>query len=402
MVKYDFDRPVERVGTGAVKWDMRREVFGREDVIPLWVADMDFEVAAPITEALRRRADHPVYGYARPAASLVRAVVDRLYRRFGWKVEPDWLVFTPGVIPAIAAALRAYTHPGDAVLMSDPVYHPFWSVVPDAGCRVTASPLKFDGARYEMDFADMTRSFAPESGFHAPPRPCAMILCNPHNPVGREWGREELIQAGRIAIDGGAVVISDEIHCELLMDRSSAHVPFASISEEFAQNSLVCMSATKTFNLAGLAASVIIIPNAHLRAEFQRARGGIMPQPDVMAMAALEAAFSRGDEWLEQLLDYLRGNLDFMAGFLLERIPRLKLVRPEGTYLAWLDCRELGLPGRELRRFFIEEAGVGLDDGPAFGVGGAGFQRLNFACTRATLTEALERIERVVNRLPHP
>jgi cystathionine beta-lyase len=360
---------------------------------------MDFEVAEPITEALRRRADHAVYGYGWPSEALIRAVIDRLERRFGWRVEPDWLVFTPGVIPAITAALRAYTHPGDTVLMADPVYHPFWAVVPDAGCRVTASPLKFDGARYEMDFDDMARRFQPGRGFHAPPQPKAMILCNPHNPVGREWSREELIRAGRIAIDNGAVVISDEIHCELLMEESAVHVPFAAISDEFAASSLVCLSATKTFNLAGLAASVIVIPNARLRADFQRARAGIMPQPDVMAMAALEAAFRDGDEWLAQLLDYLRGNLDFMDGFIRDRIPRLKLVRPEGTYLAWLDCRALGLPGRELRRFFIEEARVGLDDGSTFGPGGAGFQRLNFACTRATLTEALERIARAVNRL---
>ncbi|MGI2336388.1 MAG: MalY/PatB family protein [Dehalogenimonas sp.] len=399
MVRYDFDQPILRVGTDSTKWDLRKEVFGRSDVIPMWVADMDFAVAEPITEALRRRTEHPVYGYSHTSSSLIKAVIKRLDDKYGWKVKPEWLVFTPGVIPAIAAAVRAYAHPGDAVVMADPIYHPFWSVVPDAGCRIAASPLKLSKSRYEMDFDDLRQRFkAGDNPFRPAPPARAMILCNPHNPVGREWTRAELIEAGRIAIDSGAVVISDEIHCELLFD-GVTHTPFAAISEEFAQNSLVCMSATKTFNLAGLAASVIVIPNTRLRTEFQRARGGIMPQPDVMALTALEAAFSHGDEWLTQLSVYLQANLDYLTDYVEKRIPRIKVIRPEGTYLVWLDCRALGLDKNQLRAFFIEQAGVGLDDGNAFGVGGLGFQRLNIACTRATLTEALERIERAVNQL---
>jgi cystathionine beta-lyase len=396
-VKYDFDRPIDRNGTGSVKWDMRREIFGSEDVLPLWVADMDFPVAEPITAALRKRTEHPIYGYTRPSASLIKTIIERLEDKYDWRVEPEWLVFTPGVIPALAAALRAFTHPGDSVVINDPVYHPFWSLIPDAGCRIAASPLKFANGKYEMDLDDLKRRFTPaESPFLAAPQPKMMILCSPHNPVGRVWTPEELNAAGKIAIGGGAVVVSDEVHCELLFD-GIKHTPFASISEEFAQNSVVCMSASKTFNLAGLAASVIIIPNPRLRASFQSARSGIMPQPDVMALAALEAAFRDGDEWLEQLLAYLQGNLDFLTDFFMRRIPRIKVVRPQGTYLVWLDCRGLGLDSKRLRNFFIKQARVGLDDGGAFGPGGEGFQRMNIACPRVTLEEALKRIEVALN-----
>jgi cystathionine beta-lyase len=222
-----------------------------------------------------------------------------------------------------------------------------------------------------------------------------MILCSPHNPVGRVWTAEELTAAGQIAIDAGAVVISDEVHCELLFD-GARHTPFASISEEFAQNSIVCMSASKSFNLAGLAASVIIIPNPRLRAAFQSARSGILPQPDVLALTALEAAFRDGDEWLQQLHAYLQGNLDFLVDFFECRIPQIKVIRPQGTYLVWLDCRSLELEKKRLRAFFCGEARVGLDEGHRFGAEGEGFMRMNIACPRATLEEALSRLERAV------
>ncbi len=395
-MKYDFDTPIDRIGTGSVKWDLRREVFGTEDVLPMWVADMDFAVAEPITTALRQRTEHPIYGYTMPSASLIETIVERLKRKYNWEVKPEWLVFTPGVIPALAAALRAFTHPGDEVIINDPVYHPFWQLIPDAGCRVSASLLKFIDGKYQMDLSDLKRRFTTaETPFLAAPQTKMMILCHPHNPVGRVQTREEMIEIGKIAIEAGAVVVSDEVHCELLFD-GVKHTPFASISEEFAQNSVVCMSASKTFNLAGLAASVIIIPNPRLRASFQSARSGIMPQPDVMALAALEAAFRDGDEWLEQLLAYLQGNLDFLTDFFQKRIPQIKVIRPQGTYLAWLDCRGLGLDRKQLHDFFIRKARVGLEEGWRFGAAGEGFMRMNIACSRVTLEEALNRIEAAV------
>ena len=394
-MKYDFDTPIERAGTGCVKWDLRKQLFGREDVLPLWVADMDFAVAEPITAALRKRTDHPVYGYTFPSPSLIEAVVDRLQRKYNWRVEKEWLVFTPGVIPALSAALRAFTHPGDSVVINDPVYHPFWHLIPDAGCRVEASPLKFNGNKYEMDFDDLKRRFNPSEGsFLATPQPKMMILCSPHNPIGRVWTQDELRKVGEIAIAAGAVVVSDEVHSELLFDKA-CHTPFASLSSEFAQNSITCVSASKTFNLAGLAASVIIIPNPRLRAAFQSARSGIMPQPDVMALTALEAAFRHSDEWLDQLRPYLQDNLDFLTYFFQSKIPKIKVIRPQGTYLVWLDCRSLGLDKKQLREFFCG-AGVGLDDGWRFGPGGEGFMRMNIACPRATLEEALKKIEAAI------
>ena len=398
-MKYDFGSVIDRTGTGCVKWDMRKEVFGREDVLPMWVADMDFAVADPITAALRKRTEHPVYGYSWPSPCLTQTIVERLERKYDWKIEPEWIVFTPGVIPALAAALKAFTHPGDSVVINDPVYHPFWSLIPNAGCRISASPLKYIDGQYQMDLADLKRRFAPAgAGFMAEPQPKAMILCSPHNPVGRVWMADELKAVGKIAIDAGAVVVSDEVHCELLFD-GTKHTPFAAISEEFAQNSVVCMSASKTFNLAGLAASVIIIPNPRLRAAYQSARSGILPYPDVMGMTALEAAFRDGDEWLEQLLAYLQGNLDFMVDFFQKRIPQIKVIRPQGTYLVWLDCRGLALDRKQLRTFFCGEVRVGLDEGHRFGAGGEGFMRMNIACPQATLEEALRRVEAAANLL---
>jgi cystathionine beta-lyase len=392
-MKYDFDTPVNRIGTDCAKWDNRKLVFGTEDVIPMWVADMDFAVAEPITAALRKRIEHPVYGYSWPSPSLVTAVVDRMNRNYNWKIEPDWIVFTPGVIPALTVALRAFTHPGDSVVINDPVYHPFWSLIPNAGCRVSASPLNFVGDQFRMDLADLKKRFAPAgAGFMAEPQPKALILCNPHNPVGRVWTADELKAIGKITIDAGAIVISDEVHCELLFD-GVKHTPFSSISEEFAKNSIVCMSASKTFNLAGLAASVIIIPNPRLRAAFQSTRSGLLPQPDILAMTALEAAFRDGDEWLNQLRTYLQGNLDFLTDFFKKHIPKIKVIRPQGTYLVWLDCRGLELDSKGLRDFFVHKARVGLDEGCRFGPGGEGFMRMNVACPRVTLEEALKRIE---------
>ena len=397
-MKYDFDRVIDRTGTNCAKWDARKVVFGTENVIPMWVADMDFPVAEPITAAIRKRAEHPVYGYTSPSQCLIEAVVDRLKRMFNWQIEPQWLVFTPGVIPAIAATLKAFTHPGDSVVINDPVYHPFWSLVQGAGCRVEASPLKFESGKYSMDFKDLKTRFAPpHPGFMAAPQPKAMILCNPHNPVGRVYSPEELRKAGEIVIGAGAVVISDEVHCELLFD-GNKHTPFATLSEEFAQNSITCMSASKTFNLAGLAASVIVIPNPKLRADFQTARSGIMPQPDTMALTAIEAAFRYGDEWLEQLLPYLQGNLDFLTDFFEKRIPKIKVVRPQGTYLVWLDCLGLGLDTKQLREFFVRKARLGLDEGCRFGPAGEGFMRMNIACPRSTLEEALEMVEAAVGK----
>jgi cystathionine beta-lyase len=398
-MKYDFDRVCDRRNTNCVKWDAVSSVFGREDVLPMWVADMDFPVAQPIVEALNKRVEHDFYGYTQPGSSVIEAVVDRMQRKFNWKIQPEWVVFTPGVVPALHTAVRAFTHPGDEVILQEPVYYPFFPAVTSSGCQIVNNELKLIDGRYEMDYEDLEGKFNLRTGMRSSPsRVKAIILCNPHNPVGRLWNREELTRMGEIVIRHGAIVISDEIHCEILF-KGYEHTPFASISEEFEQNCVVCMAPSKTFNLAGLGASSIIIPNKKLRDDFVNAKAGILPGPNLFGLTALEAAYRLGDEWLEQLLDYLQSNLDYTIEYFERRIPKIKVIKPQGTYLIWLDCRELGMDAMALRSFMREKARVGFDDGFLFGAGGAGFQRMNIACPRAILKEALMRIEATVNSL---
>jgi cystathionine beta-lyase len=397
-MKYNFDRIYDRENTDSAKWNNLREMFGSDDVIPMWVADMDFPAAQPIIDALKNRAEHPFYGYTHPDDSVVQSVVDRMQRKFDWKIEPEWVVFTPGVIPALNVAVRALTHPGDGIVIQEPVYYPFFSVVNSSGCHIVNSGLKLENDRYLMDYSDLENKFVSGTGMRGANRNRAIIICNPHNPVGRLWDRDELTRMGEIVIRNGRVVISDEIHCEILF-RGYRHTPFASISDKFAQNSITCMAPSKTFSLAGIEISTIIIPNKELRDVFNSARTGILPGPNLFGYAALEAAYRYGDEWLEQVLDYLQGNLDFMNEYITEKIPEIKVIQPQGTYLIWLDCRELGLDNTELRKFMREKAKIGLNDGYMFGDSGSGFQRINIACPRSILEEALSRIEKAVSSL---
>ncbi len=397
-MKYDFDTVFDRSHTDSAKWGAIKAIFGREDVIPMWVADMDFPTAAPITAALKKRAGHPFYGYAMPGPGLTEAVVDRMKRKFDWQIEPEWVVFTPGIIPALNAAVRALTHPGDEIILQEPVYYPFFGVVKGSGCQIVHNRLRLARGRYTMDYADLEAKFQPEDRLADHTRVKAIILCNPHNPIGRVWRREELTRLGEIVIGNGAIVISDEIHGELLY-KGYRHIPFATISEKFAQNSIICMAPSKTFNLPGLEASSIIIPNKKIRDNFNDALAGIVPGVNIFGLTAMEAAYRYGDEWLEQLLNYLQGNLEITLTWFKKRIPRIKVIAPQGTYLLWLDCRSLGLDDRGLQKFMREQARVGFDDGFIFGEGGSGFQRMNIACPRSILREALERIGKAVKIL---
>ncbi|MFC1991749.1 MalY/PatB family protein [Chloroflexota bacterium] len=397
-MKYDFDQICSREGTNCSKWDNREKVFGSDDVIPMWVADMDFPAARPIVEALQERVAHEFYGYTEPGNGLIEAVVERMEKKFDWRINPDWVVFTPGVIPAINIAIRSLTHPGDEIILQEPAYYPFFNAVRQNGCQIITNELKFSDGRYEMDFDDLERKFYHRTGMRdIQSRAKAILLCNPHNPIGRLWNREELTQLGKIVIGNGATVISDEVHCEILL-KGSKHTPFAAISEEFEQNCIVCMAPSKTFNLAGLEASSIIIPNKKLRTNFNEARVGVST-PNLFGFVGMEAAYRYGDEWLEQVLDYLDGNVEFTIKYFGEKIPQIKVIRPQGTYLLWLDCRALGMDDMTLRGFMREKVRVGLDDGFLFGAGGSGFQRMNIACPRGILQEALQRIETAVSSL---
>ena len=398
-MKYDFDRVVDRKGTASMKWDTVSSLFGEEDILPMWVADMDFPSAKPVTDAIIERAGHQVFGYTLPEKSVIGAIVDRVQQKYGWDISPEWIVFTPGVIPSIHAAVRAFTHPGDDIIIQGPVYYPFWSALHDCGCQVANNQLKLLDRHYEIDYNDLKSKFAPKDGMSpTASRARMMILCSPHNPVGRVWTRDELVQMGEIVIERGALMLSDEIHCELLF-KGAKHTPFSSISREFEQHSMVCMAPSKTFNLAGLNASIIIIPNEGLRLRFNAARHGIVTRVNLFGLTAMEAAYRYGDEWLGQLLEYLQGNLDYLRAYFQQKISKIEVIKPEGTYLVWLDCRKLGLCDAELRSFMRKKARVGLDDGYLFGPAGAGFQRINIACPRSTLAEALERIENAVNSL---
>lgn len=391
-MRYDFDKVVERRNTNSTKWDSVAALFGSEDVLPLWVADMDFRIPQPIIDAISERIKHPVFGYTRVSSSTIDAVLERLETKYGWKVSPEAVIVTPGVVPAVNAAVKAYAGEGGAVVVQSPAYPPFWATGPNNKVRTVTNLLRLEGGRYEMDFDALERAFA-ESGAKA------MILCSPHNPVGRVWTREELVKLGEIALKAGAVVISDEIHCELIY-KGFKHVPFASISPEFAANSVTCFSPSKTFNIPGMHCSVAIIPDEELRKRFNEARSGIQGSPDFLAVIAMEAAFRYGDEWLEQVMDYIEGNLEFLLKYMEERIPAIKPIRPEGTYLVWLDCRGLGIDDpKELQRFFGEKAKVGMNAGYTFGPGGEGFMRMNIACARSILEEALKRIEEAVKLL---
>ncbi len=400
MEAYNFDRVISRKNTNCAKWDAAEFLFGEKDVIPMWVADMDLPIARPITEALRKRTEHEVYGYSLPVAfSTIEAVIKRMQRKYDWQIKPEWIVTTPGIVPALYTAVRAYTIPGDAVILQDPVYYPFWGAIENNGCHVADNPLKLTDGYYEIDFDDLAARFEPTVRMlPSPSRVRLMILCSPHNPVGRVWSREELIRMGEIVIGNGAIVVADEIHCELLF-KGQRHFPFASLSKDFEQNSVTCIAASKTFNLAGLEASILIIPNAELRQKFEQTRKGFLPDGNIFGMVALEAAFNHGDEWLEQLLDYLQQNLEFLTAYFERHIPQIKVIKPEGTYLVWLDCRQLGMQPQELAEFMSRQARVGLDHGVAFGPNGKGFERINIACPRSVLEKALKRIERAVKAL---
>jgi len=398
-LKYDFDQLCDRDKTDCLKWDMMESIFGSGDLLPLWVADMDLPVAKPIIDALKKRVEHPFYGYTKPGSSVINSVVERMKRKFNWDISPEWIVFTPGVVPALHVAVRSLTHPGDEVILQEPTYHPFFPVVINSGCKIINNGLKLVNGRYVMDYDGLEEKFHPKTRpLNGPGRIKTIIFCNPHNPVGRLWKRDEIIRMGEIIIDNGAVVISDEIHCEILF-KGNKHTPFASISKKFEQNCIVCMSPSKTFNLAGLEVSSIIIPNKKLRENFINTRSGIVPNPNLFGYTAMEAAYRYGDEWLEQVLDYLQENLNYLKNYFEKNIPRMKVIDPEGTYLIWLDCGDLGMDNNVLRSFMRENAKVCLEDGFIFGGSGSGFMRMNIACPRYILSEALKRIEKAVNQL---
>ena len=386
-----FDQVIERRNTSSVKWDLVEQLYGSGDVLPMWVADMDFPAPKPVVDAIVARAQHGVYGYTTRPGSAYDAIEQWASTRHRWMIEREWISFSPGVVPALAFLLDALSEPGQKVIIQPPVYHPFAFTIRENGREIVNNHLIFENGQYRMDFEDLERKASEGARL--------MILCSPHNPVGRVWTREELARLGEICFAHGITVISDEIHSDLILP-GKEHTPFASIGPEFAENSVVCTAPSKTFNLAGLQTSVVIIPNKELRERYNAVLDRLhLGLPNTFGLTAMEAAYRHGGEWLDELRGYVSENLRYLREFLEREAPAIKVVQPEGTYLVWLDCRELGLDTEGLARFMREDAKVGLDDGHIFGPGGDGFERINIACPRSVLQEGLERIAGAVRRL---
>ncbi|HRZ78252.1 MAG TPA: PatB family C-S lyase, partial [Bacteroidales bacterium] len=361
------------------------------DVLPLWVADMDFRTPPFIMDALRRRAEHEVMGYTVRSEAYHLALMDWVGRRHGWAVEKDWILFSPGVVPALSMLVMAFTRPGEKVIVQPPVYSPFFSVVKENGREVVDNPLCWDGECYRMDLDQLRRVIDPQTRM--------IFICNPHNPVGRAWGAEELRALAEVCLERGVLMVSDEIHCDLVLP-GHRHVPLASLSEEIAARTITCMAPSKTFNLAGLATSHVIISDKGLRETFHQTLERVhVWLGNIFGAVAAEAAYTGGEDWLREMLDYVQGNIDFLADFLQNNIPQIRMIRPEATYMAWLDCRALGLDDAGLKDFFIKKARLGLNDGPSFGLGGSGFQRINLACPRSIVEEAAKRLKEGVNNI---
>ena len=390
LMKYNFDEVIDRKNTDSMKWSASylERHFGSADCVPLWVADMDFRTAQPVIDAVTERAGHSIYGYALPGDEFYEAVIKWQKRRNGWEVKKEWIVFSPGVVPALWHIVRTFCSPGEKVILQSPVYYPFYKVIEDNGCQVINNRLINNGGRYEMNFEELERQ-AEDSSVKM------MILCSPHNPVGRVWTKEELRRVSEICFANDVLLVSDEIHSDLVF-RPNVHTPAASLSEELMMNTITCMAPSKTFNLAGVQVSDVIVPDRRLRRKLAGSLKSAGVMPNVFGLAAQTAAYNEGEEWLEQLLEYLAGNLDFMENFITSELPEVKFRRPEGTYLAWLDFSGYGFTTEELQNRMKNKAGVALDDGYIFGDGGEPCQRINFACPRSVLIKAMEKLRKGV------
>jgi cystathionine beta-lyase len=387
---YNFDECPPRRASDCAKWRQYAE-----DVLPMWVADMDFVSPEPVIRALHRRVDHGVFGYPESVndstgelASLREAVLERLDRLYGWQVRPEELLFLPGVVTGFNLACHALAAPRGSVLVQPPVYYPFLSAPKTAGMARQDAELEIgaDGV-YRIGWESFEAAITPETRL--------FILCNPHNPVGRVFTQDELSRMAEICLRKGVTICSDEIHCDLLY-RGQRHFPIASLDPEIAQHTITLMAPSKTFNLAGLQCSIAIIPNRHLRQQYRHATQGLVSWVNLMGLTAALAAYCEGQEWLDQLLVYLEANRDFLYEFVRAELPGISMVKPQGTYLGWLYCRGAGIEGSPYQ-FFLEKAHVALSDGASFGQGGEGFVRWNFGCSRATLEQALERMKNALN-----
>jgi cystathionine beta-lyase len=383
-----FDEHIERRGTGSIKWEMHPS-----DVIPMWVADMDFRSPEPVIQALQERVAHGIFGYQITSAKLAEVICERMRRLYGWAVLPEHIVFIPGLVTGTNMACRAVGAPGDGVVIQTPAYPPFVTAPAGNGMQMQAAPLSFhtEGSllKCEIDFAAFEAAFTPQTRL--------FLMSNPLNPAGVDYTPAQLTRLAEICLRHNVVICSDEIHCDLLLD-GQRHTPTASLAPEIADRCITLMAPSKTFNIAGLGCSFAIITNPHLREKFAKNSEGTVPFVNALGYTAALAAYQHGEPWLAELLPYLTANRDVLVSFITERLPQFHLTRPDSTYLSWMDCRPADLPG-DPYEFFLQEAKVAFSDGKAFGPGGEGHVRVNFGCPRAQLLEALERMQAAVERV---
>lgn len=378
-MKYDFDKTTDRRATNSYKWDS-----APEGVLPMWVADMDFRTAPAIIDALQKRVAHGIFGYTRVPDAYYDVVTSWFSRRHGWDIDREWIIYTSGVVPAVSAVIKALTVPGDKVIVQTPVYNCFFSSIRNNGCEIVSNPLRRTADTYEMDFDNLERCAAD-------PRAKVMLLCNPHNPAGRVWTPDELTRLGNICLRNGVTVVADEIHCELVY-QGFKYTPFASLSDAFLHRSVTCVSPSKAFNIAGLQIANIVAFDNDLRRRIDKAIN-INEVCDVnpFGVAATIAAYNEGEEWLNQLVDYLHGNYEAMAEFCRRELPEFPIARLEGTYLVWMDCSSLGMPSDALEHALLDDARLWLNAGTMYGAEGEGYMRWNIACPRSVMLDGLNR-----------
>lgn len=386
-----FDQVIERRNTCSVKWDGVTEAFGAEGLLPMWVADMDFRPPEAVVKAVATRAAHGIFGYEKRPDSFSDVVLAWLKTQHNWEVDPSWLTHSPGVVPGLVVSILALTEPGEKVVIQPPVYPPFYSILQENGRDVVENPLLCEDGKFVMNLVQLEEIF--RSGVKT------MLFCSPHNPVGRVWTKAELEALGELQVDYGVTVLSDEIWSDLVF-KSHKHIPLASLAPEVANQTLTFMAPSKTFNIAGLYFSNVIIPNEKLREKFDDQFQGLsMGHLNIFGMVATEAAYTKGQEWLAELLAYLEENAQYVMAELAKIAPQIKVTKPEGTFVLWMDCRELGIPQEELNQFFVQEAGIAFNDGITFGPVGEGFQRMNIGCPRCQITKALERMDTALAKI---
>ena len=384
----NFDKPDRREGTDCIKYDLREEIFGVKNVIPMWVADMDFDTPDFVVESLLHRLKHEIFGYSFRPDEYYVSIINWLKSRHNWHIEKEWISFCPGIVPALNFSTLAFTQPGDSIIVQPPVYFPFFSAVESHGRKLIYNRLIESEGKLIMDYNSLVAEIDSKTTM--------IFISNPHNPVGRVWTPEELNNLAEICLNNNILMISDEIHCDLTLP-GFTHTPLASLSEKIAANTITLIAPSKTFNLAGLSTSSVIIPDPSLRKSFNRIVENLhIGNGNIFGTIASISAYTNGHKWLEALLDYIDHNVEFVMDYCRKMIPEIIPVQPEATYMIWLDCRKFGMTGKEIQTFFVSKAGVGMNEGSTFGPGGDGFMRMNLGATHSTVMKALEQIEKAV------